>query len=256
MGYFQARKAKRGTPMNAADALPGRPPGVREDAEGLTPRQWNILACISDTVRERGYPPSMREVGQMVGLSSTSSVAHQLLALERKEFLRRDPQRPRAYALAPRALVLLGSNPLPEPSDAVLGARVKQAADEARVAHVPLVGRIAAGIPIAAEQQVAEVLPMPRAVVGHGELFALTVVGQSMIDAGIREGDIVTVRCQAAAEHGDIVAALLDGAATVKKLHIAKDEAWLMPCNLAFSPILLEDDSAIMGKVVAVMRSL
>ncbi|MFE8941065.1 transcriptional repressor LexA [Streptomyces sp. NPDC007872] len=246
----------RGMSMNTANTLPGRPPGIREDTEGLTPRQWSILACLSDTVRDRGYPPSMREVGQAVGLSSTSSVAHQLLVLEDKGFLHRDPQRPRAYALTSRALVLLGANPLPEPSDAALSARVEQAADTASIARVPLVGRIAAGAPITAEQQVEDVLPMPRTVVGHGELFALKVVGQSMIDAGIREGDIVTVRRQATAEQGDIVAALLDGAATVKKLRIDEDGLWLMPCNVAFSPIRLKDGTVIMGKVVAVMRSL
>lgn len=242
--------------MYAATALPGRPPGIREDADGLTERQRAVLSCVLESVRTRGYPPSMREIGQKVKLSSTSSVAHQLHALERKGLLHRDPQRPRAYALTARAQVLADVHQLPTPSDAYLEARAEQAERAALVAHVPLVGRIAAGPPITAEEDVEDVLPMPRAVVGHGDLFALTVVGQSMIDAGIRDGDYVTVRRQSTAVHGDIVAALLGGEATVKKLRIADDGLWLMPCNLAYKPIRLEYDGAILGKVVALMRSM
>ncbi|MFB8310263.1 transcriptional repressor LexA [Streptomyces sp. NPDC055961] len=251
------RKIVRGVSMHADTALPGRPPGIREDADGLTSRQRAVLTCILNSVRERGYPPSMREIGQAVKLSSTSSVAHQLQALERKSFLRRDPQRPRAYALAPHAQDLVDAHQLPTPLEEDVAVRAAQAARAAAVAHVPLVGRIAAGPPILAEQDVQDVLPMPRAVVGHGDLFALLVAGQSMIDAGIRDGDVVTVRRQSSAEPGDIVAALLSGGeATVKKLRIADDGAWLMPCNLAYQPIRLGDDGVILGKVVAVMRSL
>ncbi|MFD9904048.1 transcriptional repressor LexA [Streptomyces sp. NPDC059063] len=245
---------------------PGRPAGIRENADGLTTRQRRIVDHIVDSVRDRGYPPSMREIGQAVGLASTSSVAHQLLTLERKGFLRRDPQRPRAYALAPRAQALIDAHPQPAPSDAYLTARLEQAeqaaAEQAEraaaVAQVPLLGRIAAGTPLLAEQDdVQALLPMPRAAVGHGELFALTVVGQSMIDAQIRDGDIVTVRRQPTAEHGDIVAALTDdGEATVKKLHLEGGDVWLRPCNLAYPPLRLPDGGRILGKVVTVLRSL
>ncbi|MGW4550073.1 transcriptional repressor LexA [Streptomyces violaceorubidus] len=254
---FGSTQDRKGGSMHADTALPGRPPGIREDADGLTSRQRAVLTCILSSVRERGYPPSMREIGQAVKLSSTSSVAHQLQVLERKSFLRRDPQRPRAYALAPRAQALVDAHRLPTPLEEDVAVRAAQTARAAAVAHVPLVGRIAAGPPILAEQDVQDVLPMPRAVVGHGDLFALLVAGQSMIDAGIRDGDVVTVRRQSSAEPGDIVAALLsDGEATVKKLRIADDGAWLMPCNLAYQPIRLGDDGVILGKVVAVMRSL
>ncbi|MBP2400758.1 transcriptional repressor LexA [Streptomyces syringium] len=244
--------------MPIVTASPGRPPGIREDADGLTERQRAVLRCILSSVRSRGYPPSMREIGEAVKLSSTSSVAHQLLALERKGFLHRDPHRPRAYALAPHAQALADARSLPTPpSDAYLSPREEEAERNAAVAHVPLLGRIAAGAPLLAGQETQDVLPMPRQAVGHGELFALTVVGQSMIDAGIRDGDVVTVRRQSAADPGDIVGALLaDGEATVKKLRIADDGAWLMPCNIAYQPIRLENDAAILGKVVAVLRSL
>ncbi|MFF4531576.1 transcriptional repressor LexA [Streptomyces sp. NPDC001407] len=243
--------------MPAVTTSPGRPPGIREDADGLTERQRAVLTSILDSVRSRGYPPSMREIGEAVKLASTSSVAHQLLALERKGFLNRDPHRPRAYALAPHAQALADARPLPAPSDAYLSARAEEAEPNAAVAQVPLIGRIAAGAPLLAEQEIQDVLPMPRQAVGHGELFALTVVGQSMIDAGIRDGDVVTVRRQSTADPGDVVAALLaSGEATIKKLRITDDGAWLMPCNIAYQPIRLENDATILGKVVAVLRSL
>ncbi|MFF4410350.1 transcriptional repressor LexA [Streptomyces sp. NPDC001404] len=243
--------------MPTVTASPGRPPGICEDADGLTDRQRAVLTCILGSVRSRGYPPSMREIGEAVKLSSTSSVAHQLLVLERKGFLFRDPHRPRAYALAPHAQALADTRSLPTPSDAHLSTRADEAERNAAVAQVPLIGQIAAGTPLLAEQEVQDVLPMPRQAVGHGELFALTVVGQSMIDAGIREGDVITVRRQSAADPGDIVVALLaSGEATVKKLRIADDGVWLMPCNIAYQPTRLENDGTILGKVVAVLRSL
>lgn len=243
--------------MRATRALPGRPPGIREDADGLTARQRAILDCVAESFRARGYPPSMREIGEAVHLSSTSSVAHQLHVLQRKQLLRQDPNRPRAYVLTPQGKRLTGDRSVPAPSDAHLAARVAQAEHAAGVVHVPLVGRIAAGEPLLAEQDVQDVLPMPVALVGHGDLFALSVRGHSMIEAGIRDGDVVTVRRQRAAEPGDIVAALLgNGEATVKKLRIAGDGVWLLPCNPAFSPISLDTDGMILGRVVAVLRSL
>ncbi|WP_199546322.1 transcriptional repressor LexA [Streptomyces sp. N35] len=234
---------------------PGRPQGNRVDEAGLTMRQRAVLECIHGSVRDRGYPPSMREIGDAAKLSSTSSVAHQLASLERKGWLLRDPKRPRAYALAPKGLVELG-HPHPTPSDPQLEHRAQQAERDAGIAEVPLVGRIAAGPPILATEDVQAVLPMPRQVVGHGDLFALTVTGQSMINAGIHNGDVVTVRKTQAVQNGDVVAALIDGEATIKKLQITKNDVRLMPCNPGFAPIELGPDDVILGKAVAILRSL
>ncbi|WP_435058367.1 transcriptional repressor LexA [Streptomyces sp. bgisy060] len=211
---------------------PGRPRGVPPGDDVLTTRQQAIVDCIAKSVQSRGYPPSMREIGQAVGLSSTSSVAHQLQALEKKGALRRDPHRPRAYCLPPDSAEV-SSEP---------------------VAQVPLVGRIAAGAPILAEEAVEDVLPLPRRLVGEGELFALKVVGESMVDVAICDGDVVTVRRQDSANHGDIVAAMLDGEATVKRLKREDGHVWLMPHNASFEPIP-GDDAVILGKVVAVLRT-
>ncbi|WP_330342674.1 transcriptional repressor LexA [Streptomyces sp. NBC_00557] len=218
----------------------GRPRGVVTGPDGLTARQMAIVRFIESTVARQGYPPSMREIGEAVRLKSTSSVAHQLLALERKGVLYRDPHRPRAYRVRPHRDTGFGESP----ADAF-----PQAAD------VPLVGRIAAGAPLLAEESVEDVLLLPRRLVGEGRLFALRVVGDSMVEAAICDGDIVTVRRQDSADHGDVVAALIDGEATVKRLRREDGHVWLMPHNPAYAPILA-DEAAILGKVVAVLRSL
>ncbi|WP_432246636.1 transcriptional repressor LexA [Streptomyces sanyensis] len=224
-----------------SEARPGRPPGVtRPGPDGLTARQAAIVAFIEQTVARKGYPPSMREIGEGVRLRSTSSVAHQLMALERKGFLYRDPHRPRAYRVRSDQHADLPDAPVGMTPEAV---------------QVPLVGRIAAGTPILAEELVEDVLPMPRHLVGEGQLFALTVVGDSMIEAAICDGDIVTVRKADSADHGDIVAAMLDGEATVKRLRRENGRVWLMPHNAAHEPIP-GDDAVILGKVVAVLRAL
>ncbi|MFH8384898.1 transcriptional repressor LexA [Kitasatospora sp. NPDC018058] len=223
-----------------ARAMPGRPPGIRTDEAGLTERQRRVIEVIRDSVQRRGYPPSMREIGQAVGLSSTSSVAHQLMALERKGFLRRDPHRPRAYEV--RGVEVARPN-------------TAETAGRPSTSYVPLVGRIAAGGPILAEQTVEDVFPLPRQLVGEGELFALTVRGDSMIEAAICDGDWVTVRRQPVAENGDIVAAMIDGEATVKRLKREDGRIWLMPHNPAYEPIN-GDNATILGKVVAVLRRL
>ncbi|MFH8387522.1 transcriptional repressor LexA [Kitasatospora sp. NPDC018058] len=220
-------------------ARSGRPPGVRTDAEGLTERQRRVIEVIRDSVQRRGYPPSMREIGEAVGLTSTSSVAHQVKALERKGHLYRDPHRPRAYR------VWADRQTAPADSTRSTGVPVT----------VPLVGRIAAGGPILAEQTVEDVLPLPRQLVGEGELFALTVRGDSMIEAAICDGDWVTVRRQPVAENGDIVAAMIDGEATIKRLKRDNGQIWLMPHNPAYEPIN-GDNATILGKVVAVLRRL
>jgi repressor LexA len=211
------------------------------DETGLTPRQRAILTVIRDTVEDRGYPPSVREIGEGVGLTSPSSVAHQLKTLERLGYLRKDPNRPRALVVAD-----LGA-PATEP--------LSPSSEESGTVSVPLVGRIAAGGPILAEQHAEAVYPLPKDLVGDGELFMLNVVGDSMVDAAICDGDWVVVRRQPTADNGDIVAALLDDEATVKTFKRRDGHVWLMPHNPAYAPIL-GDDAVIMGKVVSVLRRL
>lgn len=226
--------------------LPDGPP----DAHGLTPRQRRVLTVISDSVRERGYPPSMREIGNSVGLTSTSSVAHQLRALERKGFLRRDPNRPRAVeVLLPGSAAAEVVGPAGNPGFDETG--VGDAHPEAT--YVPVVGRIAAGGPILAEERVEEVLPLPRQFVGEGTLFLLEVQGDSMVEAAICDGDFVVVRQQPAAENGEIVAAMIEGEATVKTFQRSDGKVWLLPHNPSYEPID-GTDATILGKVVTVLR--
>jgi repressor LexA len=207
----------------------------------LSEKQLAILEMIQRAVSTQGYPPSMREIGDAVGLSSLSSVTHQLNQLELSGYLRRDPNRPRALEVL---IELPGTTDTPD-SSALVGD----------VAMVPLVGRIAAGIPITADQQIDEVFPIPRQLVGKGELFMLKVIGESMIDAAILDGDWVVVRKQNTAENGEIVAAMLDNEATVKVFRQRDGHTWLLPQNSAFEPIL-GDYAEVLGKVVAVLRSL
>jgi repressor LexA len=226
-------------------------PGARPE-RGLTVRQRRVLDTIRESVESRGYPPSMREIGEAVGLTSPSSVKHQLVALERKGYLRRDPNRPRAIEVV-------------HPDDsrtarplAPSAAAVTPAGDDERLpspSYVPVVGRIAAGGPILAEQVVEDVFPLPRQLVGDGELFLLKVQGDSMIDAAICDGDWVVVRRQPVAENGEIVAAMIDGEATVKTLKRADGHVWLLPHNAAYQPIP-GDDAVVLGRVVSVLRSL
>jgi repressor LexA len=223
-----------------------------------TDRQRAVLEAIRTSIEERGYAPSMREIGRAIGLTSPSSVKYQLLALESKGYLRRDHNRPRAMELLGPALALLP--PAKEPSAAKNSssgteALVLQYGERApRPAMVPVIGRIAAGGPILAEQAVEDVFPLPRALVGDGELFLLKVVGDSMIDAAICDGDWVAIRSQPMAENGQIVAAMINGEATVKTLHRTPTEVWLMPQNPAYSPIP-GADAEIIGRVVSVLRA-
>jgi repressor LexA len=236
------------------------PDGPADDS-GLTPRQRAILDMIRATVADRGYPPSVREIGEGVGLTSPSSVAHQLATLEKLGHLRRDPNRPRALVVADdapggaihadRAVATHAATTSGRRLSAVSNAG--HSTDEA--AMVPMVGRIAAGGPILAEQEVEAVFPLPRDLVGQGELFMLKVVGDSMVDAAICDGDWVVVRQQPSADNGDIVAALLDNEATVKTFKRRDGHVWLMPHNPAYAPIL-GDEATIMGKVVTVLRKL
>jgi repressor LexA len=207
-------------------------------AEELTNRQRRILEVIHDAVTERGYPPSIREICDAVGLTSTSSVHSQLETLEKKGYIRRDPTKPRAievYIDRPAATV----RPLPT--------------------YAPLLsGPIAAGTGVLPDNQIEEMLPLPREVVGQGELFVLRVRGDSMIEAGIFGDDYVVVRRQDAANNGDIVAALvpnMEDEATVKRLSMRDGHRRLMPANPAYEP-LDGDQATILGKVVAVLRRL
>ena len=216
----------------------------------LTARQQKILDAIRTEIEQKGYPPSMRQIGDMVGLASLSSVTHQLGRLETMGYIRRDPKLPRAIeVLDENGIGIHGSasSSLPELPNFEVG-------DEDLVL-VPLVGRIAAGGPITAEQSVEDVLALPRQLVGSGKLFMLKVKGDSMIDAAICDGDWVVVREQHTADNGDIVAALLDDEATVKVFRQVDGHTWLMPRNSNYEPIM-GDRATVMGKVVSVLRSL
>ena len=216
----------------------------------LTARQQKILDAIRTEIEQKGYPPSMRQIGDMVGLASLSSVTHQLGRLETMGYIRRDPKLPRAIEVLDENGVGMhgnSSSSLPELPNFEVG-------DEDLV-PVPLVGRIAAGGPITAEQSVEAVLALPRQLVGSGKLFMLKVKGDSMIDAAICDGDWVVVREQHTADNGDIVAALLDDEATVKVFRQVDGHTWLMPRNSNYEPIM-GDRATVMGKVVSVLRSL
>ncbi|MFP4148465.1 MAG: transcriptional repressor LexA [Nitriliruptoraceae bacterium] len=209
------------------------------EADPLTPRQRAILEMVHAHVDEHGYPPSVREIGDAVGLRSPSSVHGQLESLERKGYLRRDPTKPRALEL--------GRDPFTDLDLPRSPAR-----------HVPLVGEIAAGGPVLAEERVEAVYPLPRDLVGDGPLFLLRVRGESMIEAGVLDGDLVVVREQPSVEQGEMCAALLDGEATVKFFRRTRaGEVFLDPANDAYEPIPVTpgQDAQIMGKVVTVLRS-
>ncbi len=214
----------------------GAPPGNTPD---LTARQRAILEVIHRHVDEHGYPPSVREIGDAVGLRSPSSVHAQLESLEAKGYLRRDPTKPRALEM--------GRDP-----DTSLEMR------PAAVRNVPLVGEIAAGGPILAEERVESVYPLPKELVGEGQLFMLRIRGDSMIEAGVLDGDLVVVREQPTVEQGEMCAALVEGEATVKFLRRTRaGEVFLDPANERYEPIPVDpqQDAAIMGKVVGVLRA-
>jgi repressor LexA len=244
-------KAVAAAPSEPERRKPGRPKVTElpDPKTGLTRRQQAILDVIRDSIERRGYPPSIREICESAGLASTSSVAHQLAMLERKGFLRRDPNRPRAVDVRVGA-----SGERPKAVRRAVAVTDDAPRGDAPV-FVPVVGRIAAGGPILAEQMIEDVFPLPKALVGDGSLFLLKVVGDSMIEAAISDGDWVVVRQQPDADNGDIIAAMLDGEATVKSLRRRDGHAWLLPHNAAYQPID-GDDATILGRVVAVLRKL
>ncbi len=206
----------------------------------LSERQRRILEVIHRHLEEHGYPPSVREIGDAVGLSSPSSVHAQLAQLEAKGFLRRDPTKPRALEVRVDPETELEARPL--------AAR-----------HIPLIGEIAAGAPIIAEERLESVLPLPRELVGDGTLFILRVRGESMVDDGVLPGDLVVVRQQPTVEQGEMCAALIEGDATVKRFRRSRaGEVFLDAANPAYEPIRLDpsNDVQVLGKVVAVLRRL
>jgi repressor LexA len=213
-------------------------PDAAEDMDGLTFRQRRILIGIKEAMDSRGYPPSIREIADMGGLASPSSAAYQLKLLEKKGYLVRNPHQPRAMVVR-LPLSMVDEPPIEQPG----------------AVAVPMVGRIAAGAPILAEQNVEDIYALPKQLVGEGTLFLLEVRGDSMKDAAINDGDFVVVKQQSDAYNGEIVAALLDEEATVKTLRKTLGQVWLLPQNPAYEPIDGRN-ARILGKVVAVMRRL
>jgi repressor LexA len=211
----------------------------RPTAPELTERQREVLAFIDGEVARRGYPPSVREIGEAVGLSSPSTVHAHLAALQDKGYLRRDPTKPRAIEVA---------------LEPVTGAAVERRP----VKHVPLIGDVAAGTGVLAAEQVEEVLPLPADLTGEGDLFMLRVRGESMIEAGIFDGDFVVVRSQPTAENGETVVAGIPGEeATVKVLLRRRGKIVLRPMNEAMEDLVYDaDDVQIYGKVVTLLRRL
>jgi repressor LexA len=226
------------TPAHLIAKLPTRPP-LKRRMEGLSPRQRQVLEFIDESVRSRGYPPSVREIGEAVGLSSPSTVHSHLGALEDKGFLRRDPTKPRAIDL------------VYEPMSAA-------PVERATVRYVPLVGDVAAGTGVLASEQIQESLPLPEDFTGGGDLFMVKVRGDSMIEAGIFDGDHIVVRSQPTAEAGDIVVAGIPGEeATVKTYLRRRNKIVLRPANPALEDMVFDPgEITIYGRVVTVLRRL
>ena len=227
--------SKSGTPKNPTPV--SELPDGDANEHGLTPRQTKILEVIQEAITKNGYPPSMREIGSAAGLASPASVSHQLKVLEEKGWIRRDATKGRALEIKFPGQEHLSNQVVAE-----------------RTVNVPLVGRIAAGAPILAEQEVEEVFPLPESLVGSGDVYLLKVVGDSMIDVAICDGDYVVIRAQKNAEKGEIVAAMIDGEATVKTFSKKDGHYWLLPANDNYAPIPA-DNAEILGKVTAVLRS-
>lgn len=223
------------------------------DDRRLTTTQLKIVQAIDEAAQRDGHSPSMREIADRAGLASVSSVSYHLLKLEKQGVVAREPRRPRTIKLRRRPGLM------PPPRDD-RGPERDGGAGEQPVAQVPIMGRIAAGVPTTAAELPDDVLPLPRLLVGYGDLMMLTVTGESMTGAAISDGDWVVVRRQAAAENGDIVAAMVDSdteegkAATVKTFRQRDGHAWLIPHNPAFTPVPVDHATDIIGKVVAVLR--
>ncbi len=229
------------------------------DNATLTSRQREILLVIHEEVSAHGFPPSVREIAQRARLASPSTVKYHLDALERAGYLQRVPGLPRALELSAAAKQELGvdtpTTPAPQTATNVVTIDLPAGHVDEDNSSIPLVGRIAAGAPITAEQYVEDVFELPTRLTGHGQMFMLEVSGESMVDAGILDGDFVVVCSQSNASQGEIVAAMIDGEATVKVFSKADGHIWLLPCNESYAPIP-GDEATILGKVVTVLRSL
>jgi repressor LexA len=200
----------------------------------LSLRQTKILEFIKQEIRKKGYPPAVREIGEAVGLLSSSTVHGHLQTLEDKGYIRRDPTKPRAIEI------------LDSSSDVLEGKKV---------VHIPVVGRVAAGQPILAAENIEGTFPLPADLVRHDNIFMLKVQGESMIDAGIFDGDFIIVRQQNVARNGEIVVALIEDEATVKRFFKERTLIRLQPENSSMEPIYSQDVS-ILGKVIGVFRNL
>ncbi|MGO9780105.1 MAG: transcriptional repressor LexA [Streptosporangiaceae bacterium] len=237
------REPRQGVPEVLAE--PVNWPGAGSD---LTGRQLQVLAVIRDSVKRRGYPPSMREIGDAVGLASTSSVSFQLSALQRKGYLRRDPAGSRTVEVwAPGSLA-------GRPEDGI-GEDARTDIPGRQTADIPFIGSVAASGLVLPGEGGEDVIRLPTRLTGGGALFAVKVTGDAMIDAGIADGDVVVVRHQQEADNDDIVVAMIDGETTVTMLRRSDDHVWLMPQNRAYAPVL-GDKATIMGRAVAVLRRL
>lgn len=208
----------------------------------LNPREESILKVIIESVKQKGYPPSVREIGEVVGLSSSSTVHSYLKRLEQKGFLRRDPTKPRAIEVI--GIDKENSQPSPSHNDF----------DE-NLVTVPILGEVAAGVPLLAVENYDDKITLPRSFTGFGEFFMLTVRGESMIEAGIIPGDMLLVRKQDTVNNGEIAVALLDDEATVKRFYREKTQIRLQPENSLMKPIYTKSVK-ILGKVVALMRKM
>ncbi|MCL1891334.1 MAG: transcriptional repressor LexA [Coriobacteriia bacterium] len=213
--------------------------------ENLTKRQQEVLAFLKRSSAKNGYPPSVREIGAAVGLSSSSTVHAHLRSLENKRLIKRDPT-------SARAIVILDDEPV---ADENAGAAERLHELERSTVRLPVVGNVAAGTPIYADENVEETLTLPTQVVGDTGSFMLTIKGESMIEAGIMDGDYIVVREQPTADNGDIVVALLEDEATVKTFYRESDCIRLQPENPSMDPIYTTD-AIILGKVVALLRTL
>jgi len=247
-GMTETRRPSGPTSRAGVSELPDGPP----DATGLTPRQQRILAHLRECIEKKGYPPSMREIGSAVGLTSTSSVAHQLKVLENKGFIKRDPHRPRALEVFLPELMAARKSISSVEETSIDETGIGDSTPTAT--YVPVVGHIAAGAPILAEENTEAVFPLPKELVGDGQLYLLKVKGDSMIEAAICDGDYIVVRQAQTAENGEFVAAMIDGEATVKEFRRKDGKVWLIPHNAALKPID-GSEATILGKVTAVLRS-
>lgn len=205
-----------------------------EEKIQLNQRERDILEAIKKNINDRGYPPTVREIGKAVGLRSSSTVHGYLHRLEEKELIKLD-------ATKPRALVILAENEVSNPYKETV--------------NVPLVGQVAAGLPLLAEENLEDVFPLPADFTGRGNVFMLRVKGDSMIEAGILDGDLVLVRSQPTVNNGEIAVAMIENEATCKKFYKEKDHVRLEPANSSFAPIIVEEVT-ILGKVIGLMRKI